>query len=81
MNRIFKLKLVFVNVCSPFSFIRFTNAEKSKKKKRRPLEPILSQRFTTLRFTSPRVTSPRFKSPVQSSPRKRRITDFALYIL
>ena len=34
MNRIFKLKWVFVNVCSPFSFIRFTNAEKSKKKKK-----------------------------------------------
>ena len=55
MNRIFKRKLVFVEVCWPFSFIRVTNAEKikKKKKKRRPQEPILSPRFT---------------SPVQSSP-------------
>ena len=59
MNRIFKRKLVFVEVCWPFSFIRVTNAEKiKKKKKRRPQEPILSPRFT----------SPRFTSPVQSSP-------------
>ena len=33
MNRIFKRKLVFVKVCSPFSFIRFANAEKIWKKK------------------------------------------------
>ena len=65
MNRIFKRKLVFVKVCSPFSFIRFTNAEKiPPKKRRRPQEPILSPRFT-----SPRLTSPRFTSPVESSPR------------
>ena len=62
MNRIFKRKLVFVKVCSPFSFIRFTKAEKIEKKGR-PQEPILSSRFT-----SPRFTSPRFTSPVQSSP-------------
>ena len=62
MNRTFKRKLVFVKVCSPFSFIRVTNAEKIKKKKkkrkRRPQEPVLSPRFT----------NPRFTSPVQSSP-------------
>ena len=67
MNRTFKRKLVFVKVCSPFSFIRVTNAEKIKKKrkkrKRRPQEPVLSPRFTNPRFTSP-VQS----SPVQSSP-------------
>ena len=34
MNRIFKRKLVFVEVCSPFSFIRFTNTEKNLKKKK-----------------------------------------------
>ena len=79
MNRIFKRKLVFVEVCSPFSFIRFTNREKNLKKKRRPQEPILSPSFTSPRFTSPCFTSPRFTSPrftslrftspVQSSPR------------
>ena len=57
MNRIFKRKLVFVEVCSPFSFIRFTNTEKNLKKKkerkRRPQEPVLSPRFTNPRFTSP----------------------------
>ena len=75
MNRIFKRKLVFVKVCSPFSFIRFTNAEKiPPKKRRRPQEPILSPRFTSPPYTSPRFitspgfTSPRFTSPVQSSP-------------
>ena len=35
MNRIFKRKLVFVEVCWPFSFIRVTNAEKIKKKKKK----------------------------------------------
>ena len=79
MNRIFKRKLVFVEVCSPFSFIRFTNTEKNLKKKRRPQEPILSPSFTSPRFTSPCFTSPlftsprftslRLTSPVQSSPR------------
>ena len=75
MNRIFKRKLVFVKVCSPFSFIRFTNAEKiPPKKRRRPQEPILIPRFTSPPYTSPRFitspgfTSPRFTSPVQSSP-------------
>ena len=45
MNRSFKRKLVFVKVCSLFSFIRFTNAEKIKKKKTQ--ESILSPRFTS----------------------------------
>ena len=64
MNRIFKRKLVFVKVCSPCSFIRFTNAQKiknekkkKKKKNKSPKEPILSPRFT----------SPVQSSPVQSS--------------
>ena len=77
MNKISKRKLVFVKVCSPFSFNRFKNAEKIYKKKRSQ-ESILSPRFTSPRFTSPRFTSPhftgprftspRFTSPVQSSP-------------
>ena len=62
MNRIFKRKLVFVKVCSPCSFIRFTNAQKikneKKKKKRSPKEPILSPRFT-----SP-VQSTKYSMPV-----------------
>ena len=46
------------------------NAEKNlKKKKRDPLEPILSPRFTSPRFTTPRLTSPRFTSPRFTSPR------------
>ena len=68
MNKISKGKLVFVKVCSPFSFYRFTNAEKIYKK-RRSQEPILSPRFTSPCFTSPRFTSPRFTSPRFTSPR------------
>ena len=49
MNRNFKRKLVFVKVCSPFSFIRFEKAEKIFKK-RSPQEPILSPPFASLRF-------------------------------
>ena len=65
MNRTFKRKLIFVKVCSPFSFIRVTNAEKIKKKKkrkRRPQEPVLSPRFTNPRFTSP-VQSTQYSMP------------------
>ena len=42
MNRIFKRKLVFVKVCSPFSFIRFTNAKKNLKKKKEDVRRSLS---------------------------------------
>ena len=68
MNINFKRKLIFVKVCSPFSFIRFEKAEKIFKK-RSPREPILSPRFTSLRFTSPSFTSPPFTSPRFTSPR------------
>ena len=57
MNRIVKRKLVFVKVCSPFSFIRLQMRKKSKKK-RLPQEPILSPRSISPRFTSPCFTSP-----------------------
>ena len=72
MNKISKRKLVFVKVCSPFSFNRFTNAEKFA-----GTYPeaafywsafFTSPRFTSLRFTSPRFTSPRFTTPRFTSP-------------
>ena len=76
MNRIFKRKLVFVKVCSPFSFIRFTNAEKIKKKKdvRRSLSRVrvllvrvlqvrvLLVHLLQVRFTNLRFLCERIKS-------------------
>ena len=57
MNRIFKRKLVFVEVCWPFSFIRVTNAEKIKKKKKKKTS------------AGAYPESPFYQSsPVQSSP-------------
>ena len=60
MNRIFKRKLVFVKVCSPFSFIRVTNAEKIKKKKKK--EKDVRRSLSWVPVLQIRVL------PVQSSP-------------
>ena len=75
MNRVFKRKLVFVKVCSLFSFIRCTNAEKIQKKQRRPQEPILSPRFTSLVQSSPvceiqyAVKTSRFHYSIWATPK------------